>query len=191
MENLIVEYKGFKIINSTYKAGWFMTECETMCGETVDEVKGDLDDLLIERSKGELITAYFQGGMGMGIIRVEGRLKDIGTRKYAQYNGAAYLHMIPKRKRKVRGYLQTYNPYMLVLAGVGHPNPEDGFNIIKDDGDVVVKQSKYMSFDPRWKEESDVQLDGYLENSEAIVLADYRHTKGFSAYTGRTTKIEA
>ena len=187
MENLIVEYKGFKIINSTYKAGWFMTECETMCGETVDEVKGDLDDLLIERSKGELITAYFQGGMGMGIIRVEGRLKDIGTRKYAQYNGAAYLHMIPKRKRKVRGYLQTSYPYMLVLAGVGHPDPVDGMIVVKDEPGLRVTTSKYMSFDPRWTEDADTQLDGYLENSKAIVLADYRHTKGFSAYTGRTT----
>jgi hypothetical protein len=39
-----VEHNGFSIIPSTRLAGWFMTECGTVCGQSIDEVKHDIDN---------------------------------------------------------------------------------------------------------------------------------------------------
>lgn len=40
----VVEHKGFKIVPSNKIDGWFMTECGTVCGESIDEVKFDIDN---------------------------------------------------------------------------------------------------------------------------------------------------
>jgi hypothetical protein len=37
-------YKGFRIVKSDRLEGWFMTECRTICGECIDEVKYDIDN---------------------------------------------------------------------------------------------------------------------------------------------------
>lgn len=134
------------------------------------------------------VTVYLQGGMGMSIIKVEGKLKDLGTREYAQYKNAAYVDIVPKGKRKLKRYMQTSYPYMLVLEGMGHPDLDDGFDIVENSNPmdtVLMKRSRYLAFDDRWKEDADVEIDSYIARSNPVVLADFRCTKGFSSYTGK------
>lgn len=40
----IENYRGFEITKSTVKNGWFVTKCGEICGQTVEEVKFDIDD---------------------------------------------------------------------------------------------------------------------------------------------------
>ena len=84
-------YKGFEITESNRIEGWFMTKCETMCGESINEVKFDLDRMLIDRNLDKPVTVYFMGEFGMGLIKVEGKLKALDTKKYAQYNNAPFI----------------------------------------------------------------------------------------------------
>lgn len=136
------------------------------------------------------VTVYLQSGMGMSITKIEGRLKNVGTKKWAQYSAAAFVDIIPRGKRKAKRYLQTYNPYMIVLEGANHLDVSDGYEVVSTDNDVTVRQSKYTSFDSKWTEDADKEIDSYLAASGAVVIADFRHTKGYSPYTGKTTKDE-
>lgn len=183
----IEKYKGFEIVKSNRLEGWFMTRCETMCGESIREVKEDLDRMLIDRNRGKKVTVYFMGEFGMGAIKVEGKLKDMGTRKYAQYNNAPFIDMVPTRKRKTRRFMQTSHPYMIILEGVGHPDPKDGYQVVSESETVTVKQSRHLSFSTEWSTEADELLDRYIKNGGITVLGDFRGTKGFSSYSSHHT----
>jgi len=185
MESLRIEYRGFVIVPSDRLDGWFMTECLTMCGQTVAEVQHDLDSMLVDQAKGQKVTYYFQGDFGMSINKVEGKLVDIELRKWAQYRYSPSIKMIPKRKRLVREYRQTYKPFFLVLEGHGHPDLDDGYVPVKSSvPGVQVKKSKYSSFDPRWKEEGTSVLDQYIQESGAKIIVDYRESSGFTTHSG-------
>ena len=71
-------------------------------------------------TKDNLVTIYASGYLG--VRKHEGRLIEHGTRKYAQYNNAPYVHFIPKRKRRARAITGDYRPYIVVLKGHGHPD---------------------------------------------------------------------
>ena len=185
MESLRIEYRGFVIVPSDRLEGWFMTECETMCGESVAEVQQDLDSMIIEQAKGQKVTYYFQGDFGMSITEVEGKLVDIETRSWAQYRYSPSIKMIPKRKRLVREYRQTYKPFFLVVEGHGHPDMDKGWIDVQSSvPGIKVQKSRYTAFDPRWKEEGTSALDQYIQESGAKVIADYRESSGFTTHSG-------
>jgi len=175
-------YKGFEITESNRIEGWFMTKCETMCGESINEVKFDLDRMLIDRNLDKPVTVYFMGEFGMGLIKVEGKLKALDTKKYAQYNNAPFIDLVPSKKRKTRRFMQTYDPYMVVLEGIGHPDPNDNMEELSNDGDLIVSQSRHLSFSSEWKSEGDTLLDNYINGNDVTVLGDFRQSKGFSSY---------
>ena len=123
-----------------------------------------------------LVTIYVSGAFG--VQKYQGSLVDFGTRKYAQYDSAAYYSYIPKGKRKPLGCIQGYHPYIVILEGVNHPAPADPFNapVISnyDCGDVTCKKTRYGSFDDRYLTEFDSKIEEYLKNQN--VLMDIRHT---------------
>lgn len=121
----------------------------------------------------QLVTLYVTGGFG--VSRIEGKLIEHGRKKHAQYDAAAYVHILPKGKRKPIGYITGYKPSFLILAGHGHPEPDTGF-VEKDIGDtgMVCKASRYASFDPRYQSEFDAMIAAYLADKPGIVVADYR-----------------
>lgn len=127
----------------------------------------------------EKVTLYVQGMFG--VSKIEGRLVEHGTRKYAQYDNAAYVALVPKRKRKARVWTGMFQPYLLLLKGHGHPDVPEAFET-RNMGGVEMKISKYTAHDSRHQTDMDAVLDAYLENTGAEVLADYRHTKGFNAH---------
>lgn len=117
-------------------------------------------------------TSEFMGN----VIKIECTLLDSGFRKYAQYENAAFVRYIPKGKRNETGFLKGYRPYILILEGHGHPEPDDMFvDLGKSETGLNVRQSKYMSFDTRYKTDFDAVIDSILP--EKTVLFDVRHTK--------------
>ncbi len=121
------------------------------------------------------VTIYLTSSwVGMGVRKCEARLVDHGRRKYAQYSSAPFVHFIPKRKRKVRQYVEGYKPYALILAGWGHPDPASAFVPVSNDGKVEVSQSRYTLFDDRWDTDFDAKIDAYVAERSVEVVADYR-----------------
>lgn len=127
-----------------------------------------------------LVTIYSSGMLG--INKVEAKLVDHGTKKYAQYDNAPYVRFIPTRKRKVRGIQDGYKPYILILKGQGHPDLETWKPATEPTPGVIVREALYSMCDARWDTDADTKLDAYIAESGAEVIADYRHTKGFNSH---------
>lgn len=127
------------------------------------------------------VTIYSDSEFGGCINKYEGKLIEFGTRPYAQYKKTPYVTFIPTRKRYPRQILKGYKPFILILDGVGHPQPPSAFNEPVIHGLVTVYKSKYLSFDERYDTDFDTMIDKYIVESGARVIADYRHTKGFNS----------
>lgn len=120
----------------------------------------------------ELFTIYTSGAFG--VQKIEGKILDFGTKPYAQYKEAVFVHYIPKGKRKPTGFVVGYRPYVVILEGIGHPEPDDAFGPSKDDGVLITKQTRYSSFDERYSTEFDQKIEKYLSDKKPLL--DIRHT---------------
>ncbi len=134
------------------------------------------------KTKENQITVYWPGSFFGAIHKTEGTMIEHGTRPYAQYRNVPFVKLVPTGKRKPVMIQKDYKPYLLILDGVGHPDPQDMFI----DGDesslgVTSKISKYSSFDDRWETDFDQIIDKHITESKPVVIADYRHTKGFNS----------
>jgi hypothetical protein len=119
------------------------------------------------------ITIYQTAGF-MGVQKYEGKLVDFGTKKYAQYDNAPFISYIPKGKRKAIGFIKTYQPYIVVIEGHNHLDTLDAFKAPVITPGLIVKQSKYLSFDERYKTDFDGLLTEYIKDKKIIM--DVRHT---------------
>lgn len=136
------------------------------------------------------ITVYWSGEFMGSINKQEGTLIQHGTRKYAQYNNAPFVEMVPAGKRKGIRISREYNPFILILEGTGHPDPQSMWGeITSSSPGITVRQAKYSSFDDRWETDFDQMIDGYVAQNNVKVIADYRHTKGFSSYDRFQSKV--
>lgn len=115
-------------------------------------------------------TIYTSSQFMGNIIKIECTIKDFGFRKYAQYDKAAFVRYVPKGKRNEQGFTQGYRPYIIVLEGHGHPDPESMY--INLGGGI--SQSKYTSFDENYKTDFDAVINPIL--GQKTVLFDVRHT---------------
>lgn len=121
-------------------------------------------------------TIYHSGAFG--ITKLEAKVIDFGTKKYAQYDNAPYVHFIRKGKRKPEGLTQGYATYIVILEGVGHPTPADPFTKpVTNEYGVTIKQTVYTSFGEGYKTDFDTVLNEYLANNPGLILMDYRHTQ--------------
>ncbi len=123
------------------------------------------------------VTIYSGGGM-FGITRYEAKLVAHGTKPYAQYEAAPFVHFVEKGKRTTRGIVQGYAPFILILDGHGHPEPDEGFvdADISNTG-MTCRRSRYASCDPRYQTDFNSLISGYLDANPGLVVADYRHSK--------------
>lgn len=131
----------------------------------------------------QIVTIFSKSEFGMGINKYEGKLLNTGVKPYAQYNKAPFVEFIPKRKRKGVKIIKGYSPYLVVLEGK-HPDldPENPMQIISQTEDIVVRQSKYSSFDSRYESDFDKVLDAYIAVEQPKILLDARNSRGFSSY---------
>lgn len=130
------------------------------------------------KTKENQITVYWPGSFFGAIHKTEGTMIEHGTHPYAQYKNVPFVKLVPAGKRKPVMIQKEYKPYVLVLAGVGHPDPEDMF---QDTDDEMIRTTKYSSFDDRWETDFDQIIDKHIAESKPVVIADYRHTKGFNS----------
>lgn len=136
---------------------------------------------MAKRDEKQKVTIYTNSMFGMR--KAEGKLVDHGTRQWAQYANAPFVHFLPPRARRVREVSGDYKPYILVLAGWGHPDLTNWKPAYRSESGCVVREGKYSMCDPRWNTDADAKLDAYIAESGSAVVADYRHTKGFSSHS--------
>ena len=126
----------------------------------------------------QAITIYTS--TGMGITKIEGTIISIGRRPYAQYDSAPFVTYVPKGKRKPQGIIATAYPYLVVLKGHGHVEPEGAMVRVHENKQIgiQVSKSKYAMFDDRYKTDFDEVLNEYLVfgGNPDVVLMDVRHT---------------
>jgi hypothetical protein len=118
-------------------------------------------------------TLYTRNGFG-AITRIEVKQASIEIRQYAQYNHAVECRFRKPRQRVDRGFVQTFQPDLLVLDGWGHPAPGAAFESVSESADCSVSRARYSACDPRWARDFNAQIDAYLARSGARVVADYR-----------------
>ena len=116
------------------------------------------------------VTVYTKSAMFGGTLKIEGRLVDHGRRKYAQYNDAPYVIIVPRKKRKPRTLIEGYKPYFLILAGWDHPDVGTNW-VVNSQGHEC---GRYTTCDDRYQTDFDREIAPYLETVE--VVADYRFT---------------
>ena len=129
--------------------------------------------------KNQEVTIFTSSAFG--ITKIHAKLIDFGTKKYAQYDNAPFVHYIPKGKRKQVGFVQGYNPYILIVKGHSSINPADPFGETKvshyESGSVASKMTRFASFDERYNSEFDDYMEVALKNDPQSILMDYRYTK--------------
>ena len=131
------------------------------------------------KTQRQKVTVYSKGMLG--INQYEVRLVKHGTKKYAQYGNAPFVHFVPKRCRKARGIQGSYSPWILVLDGWGHPKM-DVWQPAREEHGCIVQEALYGGCDPRWDTDADTKLDAYIAETGVDVVGDYRHTKGFNPH---------
>lgn len=121
-------------------------------------------------------TIYTTSEFFGNLVKHEVDLTNAVFEPYAQYKESLRLVFIPKGKRKALQIRKTYNPFVLVIKGHGHPNPEELMKVIKETEDCKISQSKYASFDERFAQEADELLASIITPQNLLI--DVRHTQG-------------
>jgi hypothetical protein len=90
----------------------------------------------------EKVTLYYQGAVG-NIVAKEGRYTRHGT---------GGVHYVPKGGRKERLIMPYYSPFIMVVRGWGHPEPQSLYDpsTRREEGDVTTVRGRYRGRDPRW-----------------------------------------
>ena len=123
---------------------------------------------------GTKITVYTTSEFFGSVVKYEGKLVEYGRKKYAQYDSAPYVHFIPKGKRKTFGIIKGYKPYLLIVEGWDAPEPDSFLGEAKESGDVVVRQSRYRSFNEGYTKD----FDELIAKSNVKIIADFREKGG-------------
>ena len=132
-------------------------------------------------SKGlQKVTVYYQSPeWGGPVKKLEGKIVEHGTKKYAQYNDSPYVVLFPKRKKRAR-ILNIFgsDPYLLILKGWGQPEPPSPWETERDAGNgVTVQKMRHAMVCGPWCEEMNAFINPILESLPSEVLADYRVNK--------------
>jgi len=124
-------------------------------------------------------TIYYSTEFFGSIQSIECYLVEHGTREYAQYKNAPYVKFIPKGKRKICQIIKGYQPYILIVENWNQPKPDGLYSEdTKTNNNVVICESKYQSFDDRYKSD----FDNIIENSNVEIIADYRNINTYNKF---------
>jgi hypothetical protein len=120
-------------------------------------------------------TLYTTSDFMGEIIKREVNLNEIKIRDFAPYKAIPCIVYTPKKCRKQYQNLLIYKPYALIIEGWGHPEPDDLFISISEEGGVKASKSKYACFDERFKTDFDLKIKDLLQNCNVIL--DCRNTQ--------------
>jgi hypothetical protein len=70
--------------------------------------------------------------------------------KYAQYNDATRVEFLEKGKRKPRGTMLTFRPFLIVLPTAEAIEPDGMFGSVEETPTATVSRGRYSSCDPGW-----------------------------------------
>lgn len=120
-------------------------------------------------SEGQLVTIYATSEMMGHVVKWEGRLVDCGFVRYAQYPAVPSVRYIPKGKRNPSGFVKADSrPFMLVIAGHGHPEPASMFG----DADATgCRTNRFQSFSREWTDEFNAMIAPVLKTADVILDA--------------------
>lgn len=119
-------------------------------------------------------TLYFAGLMG--VAKMEAREASTEVRPFAQYARGVFCKFKRARERNPRGFVQSFQPSLLILEGWGHPAPDGIFpeETTRTEGGVTTQRGRYSACDPRWRSDFNGQIDAYIAQTGTKVLADFR-----------------
>lgn len=119
------------------------------------------------------VTVYFKADIMGEVCRLEGELVKYGREGFAQYNSAPFI-TIRRSGGALSTIRETYRPYMLIVAGVGHIEPGSMFFDQMVEGEFV-KTPRYSARDSRWMSDFDAQINPLIQSNNVVVIADYRY----------------
>lgn len=114
------------------------------------------------------VTILTRGGLG-NIVAIHAKLIDHGRKPYAQYKSAPFVKYVKKNARKPVGFVQGYDPYLVILDGWQDIESQSlwGKTETRDNG-VTISSAKFASCDSGWQKEFEA------ENTFTGIIADYR-----------------
>lgn len=125
------------------------------------------------------VTLYFRGGFGFAKIEARAYAVEVGA--YAQYASAVTCTFIGKGQRVKRGFVQTFQPSLLILEGWGHPDTADIYGPAQTsaDGSVTTLRGRFLSCSPEWSTEFEAMIAQHISAGSASgkpvkVVADYQ-----------------
>jgi hypothetical protein len=129
-------------------------------------------------------TLYTAGGFGPRKVEVR---EGVAFRApHAQYASALHVHYMEKGKRKPSGYVFAYKPYVLILAGYGHPDPADALVAMPSAGGLPMSRTRYSSFDDRYLTEFDEAIAAHVATATVILDERFTLVDGYVPYIGPT-----
>lgn len=141
------------------------------------------------------VTIYFRGEMMGNIHKLDVRAYSVALRPWAQYASAVETRFIKKGSRRTIGFIQSYQPSLVILEGWGHPDPAGIWNapVVGHVGEgdsraeVTTTTGRHLSCSAEWSNEFDALLAAHVEATGAKILHDFR---GHDPY-GRIEEVRA
>ncbi len=122
-------------------------------------------------------TIYRKSDFFGVITKTEVRACEVERRPYAQYTNAIAVRLVKKGARKTRGFVETYEPYLLILAGHGHPDPAgmfDGGEVENVTQGITAHKAKHAAFSGGYADDFNVMIEKYLDEGGGKILFDAR-----------------
>lgn len=118
-------------------------------------------------------TIYFRGELMGNVHKMEVRSFGVKTGAYAQYTSAITCKFVKKGGRSVLGFVQTFQPSLLILEGWGHPDPAGIWGDEKTANGVTTRAGRHSACSPEWAKEFDSMIAEHIKGG-AKVLHDFR-----------------
>lgn len=129
----------------------------------------------------EKVTIYFRGGMG-AYCKIEARSFEIEIGPYAQYGQAVTCRFVAKGARNPRGFVQTYQPSLVIVKGWGHFEPESMMGPAEPGSveGVTVARGRHSVCSSEWSK----NFGAALSTSAALVVHDFREHNPMALFIG-------
>lgn len=117
----------------------------------------------------ENVTLYFSGESFGNYHRILCKYVEIEIKPWAQYPSAVHFRYLEKGKRKLRGFVQSYRPSLIVAEGHNTPKPASMFGDEMPAGEgVTIARARHSSCGAGWRDDFNRDIKPQL-----TILADF------------------
>lgn len=124
--------------------------------------------------KEQKVTLYFRGETMGNIHKIEARAFSTRLRPWAQFSSSVEVRFLKKGARRVLGFIQSYQPSLVILDGWGHPDPAPIFGPAVQRNGVEISRGRHSACSPEWSTEFDAMLAAHVAEKGAKILHDFR-----------------